>query len=58
MNNHTTATAPLRPSETVDILTQQILGNIKRDGHGQFYVVETAFEIIINHDEVVVQKFE
>jgi hypothetical protein len=58
MNNHTTATAPLRSSESVDILTQQILGNIKRDGHGQFYVVEPAIEIVINHDEIVVQSFE
>lgn len=35
-NNKTTALAPLRTSETVDVLTQQILGLIKREGSGQF----------------------
>ena len=35
-NNKTTAHAPLRTSETVDVLTQQILGLIKREGSGQF----------------------
>lgn len=55
MNNLTTATAPLRASETVDVITQQILGNIKRDGQGQFYTVEPTFEIIPSSDEVAVQ---
>jgi hypothetical protein len=35
-NNKTTANAPLRTSETVDVLTQQIMGTIKREGSGQF----------------------
>lgn len=35
-NNKTTAQATLRTSETVDVLTQQILGLIKREGSGQF----------------------
>jgi hypothetical protein len=46
-NNKTTAHAPLRTSETVDVLTQQILGLIKREGSGQFESVvpnETAVE--------------
>lgn len=55
MNNWTTAHAPLRACETVDILTQQILGNIKRDGSGQFYVVEPSIEIIPSNDEVSIQ---
>lgn len=46
MNNHTTARMPLRASETVDVLYQQIMGNINRDGSGQFYTVETNFELI------------
>ena len=46
MNNHTTAKMPLRPSENVDTLHQQILGNIKRDGQGQFYTVEPEIEIV------------
>mgnify|MGYP001489773069 CR=1 FL=1 len=39
-NNKTTATAPLRTSETVDVLTQQILGLIKREGSGQFESID------------------
>jgi len=35
-NNKTTANAPLRTSETVDVLTQQIMGTLKREGSGQF----------------------
>jgi len=46
MNNHTTARMPLRPSESVDVLYQQILGNIRRDGSGQFYTVEPEIEIV------------
>jgi len=41
-NNKTTAQAPLRTSETVDVLTQQILGLIKREGSGQFENVAPA----------------
>jgi len=46
MNNHTTARLPLRPSENVDVLYQQILGNIKREGQGQFQTVEPEIEIV------------
>lgn len=46
MNNNTTARLPLRSSESVDVLYQQILGNIKRDGQGQFRTVEPEIEII------------
>lgn len=45
-NNKSTATAPLRANECVDVLYQQILGNIKRDGQGQFYNVRTEIEVI------------
>jgi hypothetical protein len=55
MNNLTTATAPLRASETVDVLTQQIMGNIRRDGHGQFYVVEPTIELVTADTEVSVR---
>jgi hypothetical protein len=56
MNNKTTATAPLRPSETVDVLMQQILGNIARDGQGQFYTVEPNITIHPGtHSEVFVK---
>ena len=39
-NNKTTANAPLRTSETVDVLTQQIMGTLKREGSGQFESIE------------------
>lgn len=55
MNNKTTATAPLRPSESVDVLYQQILGNIKRDGNGQFYEVKPTVNIIPCHNETFVK---
>lgn len=42
MNNKTTASLPLRVSETVSVLEQQILGNIKREGAGQFENVVQA----------------
>jgi len=42
MNNKTTSTAPLRASETVNVLTQQILGLIKREGAGQFENVQPS----------------
>ena len=42
MNNKTTARLPLRASETVDVLEQQILGLIKREGAGQFENVDRA----------------
>jgi len=59
MNNKTTATAPLRASETVDILSQQILGNIERDGQGQFYTVEPSMEMVIApHNVVEIQDLE
>lgn len=45
-NNKTTAQAPLRTSETVDVLTQQILGLIKREGSGQFENVAPAEPIV------------
>lgn len=45
MNNKTTAEAPLRASETVSVLEQQILGLIKRDGAGQFYNIEQVPEV-------------
>jgi hypothetical protein len=39
-NNKTSALAPLRVSENVNVLTQQIQGLIKRDGSGQFENVQ------------------
>jgi len=42
MNNQTTAKAPLRASETVNVLKQQIEGTIKREGAGQFVNVEPS----------------
>ena len=41
-NNKTTANAPLRTSETVDVLTQQIMGILKREGSGQFESAEQS----------------
>ncbi len=58
MNNLTTAKAPLRASETVDILAQQILGNIRRDGNGQFYVVEPSTELVPSSTEISVKDLE
>ena len=56
MNNHTTSRMPLRSSETVDVLYQQILGNIRRDGSGQFYTVEPEIEIVPGpHSEIFVK---
>ena len=46
-NNKTTAQAPLRPSETVDVLMQQIEGKIRRDGSGQFYEVKPINKMTI-----------
>jgi hypothetical protein len=40
MNNKTTASQPLRASETIEVLNKQILGEIKRDGAGQFESIE------------------
>ena len=56
MNNQTTATAPLRPSESVDVLVQQILGNIRRDGNGQFYTVKPTVNIVPCHGSDVFVK--
>ena len=41
-NNKTTAREPLRVSETVDVLSQQIQVLIKRDGSGQFESVQPS----------------
>ena len=46
MNNKTTATQPLRASETIDVLTKQILGEVKRDGAAQFETVETKTVLV------------
>ncbi len=40
MNNNTTARISLRASENVSTIEQQILGQIKREGAGQFYNIE------------------
>ncbi len=46
MNNDTTARAPLRVSENVSVLEQQIAGLIKREGAGQFYNVEPTDPVV------------
>lgn len=46
MNNETTGKLPLRASESVTVLEQQILGNIKRDGSGPFYNVENIEPVV------------
>lgn len=58
INNYTTARLPLRPSESVDILHQQILGNIKRDGQGQFHNVEPTIDVDCEHSEIFVKELK
>ena len=59
MNNYTNTRLPLRASETTDILYQQILGNIKRDGAGQFYTVEPEVNVVpCEHSEVFVKELK
>lgn len=43
-NNNTTAHAPLRTSEISDVIYQQIIGAIKREGSGQFETVQQPTE--------------
>lgn len=57
MNNETTSKVPLRTSESVNVLEQQILGLIKRDGAGQFYNVEpTVVEQVVEPVKKTVRK--
>ena len=42
MNNATTARAPLRHSESADILAMQVLGLLSREGSGQFVPTEKS----------------
>jgi hypothetical protein len=55
-NNKSTAEMSLRANECVEVLYQQILGNIKRDGQGQFYNVRTEIEVLpFSKTEVFIQ---
>lgn len=56
MNNKTTATAPLRASEMVDVLSRQISGLIKREGAGQFENVQPAAEPVAKARSVKKKK--
>jgi hypothetical protein len=55
-NNKSTAEMPLRANECVDVLYQQILGNIKRDGQGQFRNVEPEIKVIPSKLDIFIKS--